>query len=63
MKIYYDQDVDAAYIRLSEEQPTGVVEVSEGVNLDITEDGKMKFWMQPENSLYSPCSHASMSLS
>jgi len=41
MKIYYDQDVDAAYIRLSEEQPTGVVEVSEGVNLDITEDGKI----------------------
>jgi len=41
MKIYYDQDVDAAYIRLSEEQPTGVVEVSEGVNLDTTEDGKI----------------------
>jgi len=41
MKIYYDQDVDAAYIRLSEEQPTGVVEISEGVNLDITEDGKI----------------------
>jgi uncharacterized protein YuzE len=41
MKIYYDQEVDAAYFRLSEELPTGVVEVSEGVNLDITEDGKI----------------------
>jgi len=41
MKIYYDQEVDAAYLRLSEEIPTGVVEVSEGVNLDLTEDGKI----------------------
>jgi len=41
MKIYYDQEVDAAYLRLSEELPTGVVEVSEGVNLDLTEDGKI----------------------
>mgnify|MGYP006285315565 CR=1 FL=1 len=41
MKIYYDQAVDAAYLRLSEEVPTGVVEVSEGVNLDLTEDGKI----------------------
>ncbi|MDY6987201.1 MAG: DUF2283 domain-containing protein [Thermodesulfobacteriota bacterium] len=41
MKIYYDEKADAAYIRLSEEKPTGVVEVSEGVNLDLTEDGKI----------------------
>jgi len=41
MKIYYDQEVDAAYLRLSEESPTGVIEVSEGVNLDLTEDGKI----------------------
>jgi len=41
MKIYYDQEVDAAYLRLSEEGPSGVVEVSEGVNLDLTEDGKI----------------------
>ena len=41
MKIYYDKDVDAAYIRLSEESPAGVVEVSEGVNLDLTEDGRI----------------------
>ncbi|WP_084288368.1 DUF2283 domain-containing protein [Desulfovermiculus halophilus] len=41
MKIYYDQEVDAAYLRLSEETPTGVVEVSEKVNLDLTDDGKI----------------------
>lgn len=41
MKIYYDQEVDAAYLRLSEEIPAGVIEVSEGVNLDLTEDGKI----------------------
>jgi uncharacterized protein YuzE len=38
MKIYYDQKVDAAYLQLSEETPTVVVEisVSDGVNLDLT---------------------------
>ncbi|MFP4532734.1 MAG: DUF2283 domain-containing protein [Desulfobacterales bacterium] len=41
MKIYYDQKVDAAYLRLSEESPAGVVEVSEGVNLDLTEEGRI----------------------
>ena len=33
--------MDAAYLRLSEETPSGVVETSEGVNLDLTEDGKI----------------------
>jgi uncharacterized protein YuzE len=41
MKIYYDRDVDAAYLKLSEAQPTGVVEVSEGINVDVTEDGSV----------------------
>ena len=41
MKIYYDEKMDAAYIKLSEEKPSGVVEMSEGVNLDMTEDGKI----------------------
>ena len=40
MKIYYDEETDAAYINLSEEKPSGVIEISEGVNLDMTEDGK-----------------------
>ena len=41
MKIHYDQEVDAAYLRLSDEVPSGVVEMSEGVNLDLTEDGRI----------------------
>lgn len=41
MKITYDKEVDAAYLRLSDGQPSGVIEISEGVNLDLTEDGKL----------------------
>jgi uncharacterized protein YuzE len=41
MKIFYDQQVDAAYIRLSNKEPEGVIEISEGVNLDVSEDGKI----------------------
>jgi len=41
MKIHYDQKVDAAYLQFSKEPPVGVVEVSEGVNLDLTEDGRI----------------------
>ena len=41
MKISYDEEVDAAYIRLSEQQPSGVIEMAEGVNLDVTDDGKI----------------------
>jgi len=37
MKIYYDKEVDAAYIKLSEQEPTGVIEVSEGINVDVTD--------------------------
>jgi len=41
MKITYDKEVDAAYLKLSDGQPSGVIEISEGVNLDLTEDGKL----------------------
>jgi len=41
MKIYYDRDADAAYIALSDMKPSGVVEVAEGVNIDLTDDGKI----------------------
>jgi uncharacterized protein YuzE len=36
MKIYYDDEVDAVYIKLSDEHPEGVIEVSEGLNIDTT---------------------------
>ena len=41
MKIYYDKEVDALYIKLSNKKPDGVIEIDEGVNLDTTEDSKI----------------------
>jgi uncharacterized protein YuzE len=41
MRIYYDREVDAVYIKLGNKAPDGVIEVSEGVNLDTTSDGKI----------------------
>jgi len=40
MKITYDEEVDAAYLKLTDDLPSGVIEISEGVNLDMTEDGR-----------------------
>jgi uncharacterized protein YuzE len=36
MKVEYDDEVDAIYIKLSNQKPDGVVEIAEGVNLDTT---------------------------
>jgi uncharacterized protein YuzE len=36
MKIYYDSEVDALYLKLGDEAPEGVIEIAEGVNLDTT---------------------------
>lgn len=41
MKVYYDDEVDAVYLKLSDKKPDGVVEIAEGVNLDTTNDGKL----------------------
>jgi uncharacterized protein YuzE len=41
MKVYYDNEVDALYLKLSDEIPEGVIEMSEGVNLDTTSEGKL----------------------
>lgn len=41
MKVHYDNEVDALYIKLGNQKPTGVVEISEGVNLDTTSDDKI----------------------
>ena len=41
MKIYYDKDIDAAYIQLSKKKPDGVTEISDFVNLDSTKDGEI----------------------
>ena len=41
MKVRYDKEVDAIYIKLGNKKPEGVVEISEGVNLDTTSDDKI----------------------
>ncbi len=41
MRVYYDNDVDAIYIKLGNQKPDGVVEISEGVNLDTTSENKI----------------------
>jgi len=41
MKVYYDDEVDALYLKLGNKKPEGVIEISEGVNLDTTSEGKI----------------------
>ncbi|MGE5445609.1 MAG: DUF2283 domain-containing protein [Ignavibacteriales bacterium] len=41
MKIFYDKEVDAAYIRLSKQKPSGVIEIAEGINVDMTDTGQI----------------------
>jgi uncharacterized protein YuzE len=41
MKIFYDKEVDALYLQLSEIEPDGVMELSEGINLDTSCNGKI----------------------
>jgi uncharacterized protein YuzE len=41
MKVNYDREVDAVYIELSKAKPDGVIEVAEGINIDVTSDGKI----------------------
>ena len=41
MKVHYDAEVDAVYIKLGSQKPDGVVEISEGVNLDTTSENRI----------------------
>ena len=41
MKIEYDKEVDALYIRIQEKKVSHTKEIDEGINLDIDEDGKV----------------------
>ena len=36
MRVYYDNEVDALYLKLGDDTPEGVIEIAEGVNLDTT---------------------------
>ena len=40
MKIEYDKEVDALYVRLQEKYVARTVEIEEGLNLDLDEHGK-----------------------
>ncbi len=41
MKVHYDKEVDAIYIKLGTQKPDGVIEISEGVNLETTSENKI----------------------
>lgn len=41
MKVHYDEEVDALYLSLGDQKPDGVIEISEGVNLDTTAEDKI----------------------
>ncbi|HMK55455.1 MAG TPA: DUF2283 domain-containing protein [Dissulfurispiraceae bacterium] len=41
MKVHYDKEIDAVYIKLGNQKPEGVIEISEGVNLDTTAENKI----------------------
>lgn len=41
MKVYYDDNVDALYLKLGDEAPEGVIEIAEGVNVDTTSEDRI----------------------
>ena len=41
MKVYYDDEVDALYLKFGDETPEGVIEISDGVNIDTTSEEKI----------------------
>jgi len=41
MKVHYDKEVDALYLSLGDQKPDGVIEITEGINVDTTTDGKL----------------------
>lgn len=41
MKIFYDNEVDALYLKLGDETPEGVIEIAEGVSVDTTSNNRI----------------------
>ena len=41
MKVFYDKQADAVYLELASGKPEGVVEIKEGVNLDMLSGGRI----------------------
>lgn len=41
MKVFYDNEIDALYLKLGDETPDGVIEIAEGVSLDTTSNNRI----------------------
>jgi uncharacterized protein YuzE len=41
MRVYYDNEVDALYLKLGDDSPDGVIEIAEGVSLDTTSNNRI----------------------
>ncbi len=41
MKVQYDEEIDALYLELGIQEPDGVIEISEGINIDTTNSGQL----------------------
>ena len=41
MKVYYDDEIDALYLKFGDDTPDGAIEISEGVNIDTTSQDKI----------------------
>jgi uncharacterized protein YuzE len=41
MRVYYDDEADALYLKLGDEPPEGVIEIAQGVHIDAAPDGKI----------------------
>ncbi|MBN2356539.1 DUF2283 domain-containing protein [candidate division KSB1 bacterium] len=41
MRIFYDAEIDAVYIKFGNKKPNGVIELPDGINLDTTHDNKI----------------------
>ena len=41
MRIEYDREVDALYLRLQEKYVARTIEIEEGLNLDLDDNGKL----------------------
>ena len=41
MKVNYDKEADAIYLEIQDGQADGVVEIKEGINIDLSKDGRI----------------------
>ena len=49
MKVHYDEEIDALYIELSKQEPDGVIEITEGINIDTTNGSVVDLFLGMES--------------